>query len=114
MLMSVLHRLTGAALYFGTLLLAWWLIAAASSPQYFEFVSSLFGSWPGRLVLFGYTWALFHHMLGGLRHFVWDLGAGHSKKEIDLLARTTLALSAIATAAVWIAVFSAASGVTQP
>ena len=114
MLMSVLHRLTGAALYFGTLLLAWWLVAAAVSPAYFEFVNSIFGSWPGRLVIFGYTWAFFHHMMGGLRHFVWDLGAGHGKKEIDLLARTTLALSALATAIVWVAVLSATSTGGQP
>jgi succinate dehydrogenase / fumarate reductase cytochrome b subunit len=114
MLMSILHRLTGAALYFGTLLLAWWLVAAAVSASYFEFANSIFGSWPGRVVIFGYTWAFFHHMMGGLRHFVWDLGAGHGKKEIDLLARTTLALSTLATAIVWVAVLSAATPGGQP
>ena len=33
MTMSIVHRITGASLYFGTLLVAWWLIAAASSPK---------------------------------------------------------------------------------
>ena len=32
MLMSIAHRITGFALYFGTLLIAWWLLAAASGP----------------------------------------------------------------------------------
>ena len=48
MTMSILHRITGAALYFGTLLVAWWLIAAATSQAHFDFVNALFGSWFGR------------------------------------------------------------------
>ena len=114
MLMSILHRLTGAALYFGTLLLAWWLVSAATGPQYFAYVSSIFASWPGKVVLVGYTWALFHHMIGGLRHFVWDSGLGHGKEEIDLLSKTTLALSALATASVWVAVLSKSAGAALP
>ena len=59
--MSIVHRITGVALYFGTLLLAWWLVAAASGPEYFRFVNGLAGSWIGLIVLFGYSWALIHH-----------------------------------------------------
>ncbi|MEL6701993.1 MAG: succinate dehydrogenase, cytochrome b556 subunit, partial [Pseudomonadota bacterium] len=65
MVMSILHRITGVGLYFGTALVAWWLIAAASGPAAFETASAFFGSWFGRLVLFGYTFVLIHHMLGG-------------------------------------------------
>src|ERR671924_988849 len=79
MMMSIVHRITGGALYFGTLLVAWWLIAAAISEPYFDFVNWIYGSWIGRLVLFGYTWALMHHLLGGLRHLVWDTGVGLEK-----------------------------------
>ena len=110
MVMSILHRLTGAALYAGTLLLAWWLVAAATGPEYFDFVSAIFNSIPGRIVLFSYTWALFHHMIGGVRHFIWDTGAGHDLKSINLLSLTTLALSALATASVWISVMSRGTG----
>ncbi len=63
MVMSILHRVTGGALYFGTLLVAWWLIAASSGATYFEWVSWFMGTLLGRLILFGYTWALVHHML---------------------------------------------------
>ena len=104
MLMSILHRITGAALYFGSLLLAWWLIAAAVGPDYFAFVSDVFGSWIGRIILIGYTWALLHHMLGGIRHFIWDTGRGYDLKTIDLLAWATGAVSVVLTAAVWLAV----------
>lgn len=105
MAMSILHRVTGAALYFGTLLLAWWLIAAASGPDYFASVSSVFASWPGQVVLLGYTWALLHHLLGGLRHFLWDTGRGYDLKSIDTLGWATIIISLGLTAAIWAAVY---------
>lgn len=101
MVMSILHRITGAALYFGSVLLAWWLIAAASGPQYFDYVMYLFGSVPGKLVLVGFTWALIHHAAGGLRHFLWDTGRGYDLKSIDLLSWGTIAVSILLTALVW-------------
>ena len=76
MAMSIVHRITGVALYFGTLLLAWWLIAAASGPAAYANVQAFTSSFIGRLIVFGYTWALLHHLLSGIRHFVWDLGYG--------------------------------------
>lgn len=101
MVMSILHRLTGAALYFGTLILAWWLVAAASGPAYFDYVNGLLGTWIGRLVLFGYTWALIHHALGGLRHFIWDTGSGYELETIDRLCWGFAAVSVLLTLAVW-------------
>ena len=73
---SILHRATGAALGAGTLLLAWWLLAAASGPAAFGVVQDFMGSVIGRLVLFGFTWALMFHFLNGLRHLAWDAGKG--------------------------------------
>jgi succinate dehydrogenase / fumarate reductase, cytochrome b subunit len=104
MMMSIVHRLTGAALYFGTLLLAWWLIAAATGPDYFNYVSSWFATWPGKFVLVGYTWALLHHMLGGLRHFIWDTGHGYDLATIDQLSWGSLVLSLLATGLIWASV----------
>ena len=103
MLMSIVHRITGTALYAGTLLVAWWLIAAASGPGYFDFVNGFFGSWFGILVLFGYTWALIHHMLGGLRHFAWDMGYLLEKHTATKLAYATIIGSATLTLLIWIA-----------
>lgn len=106
MVMSILHRITGAALYFGTVLLAWWLISAATSPQYFNYVSSWFQTLPGQIVMIGYTWALLHHMLGGLRHFIWDMGRGFELSTIDRLSWATIILSLAGTAAIWFLVAS--------
>jgi succinate dehydrogenase / fumarate reductase cytochrome b subunit len=104
MVMSIVHRITGAALYAGSLLLAWWLLAAATGPEYYNYVAGIFASWPGKIVLLGYTWALMHHMLGGLRHLLWDTGAGYDLKTIDILSWGSLAGSLLLTALIWIGV----------
>jgi succinate dehydrogenase / fumarate reductase cytochrome b subunit len=101
MTLSIVHRITGVALTAGILLLVWWLTAAATSDQYFDFVQSVFGSVLGQLVLFGFTWALIHHTLGGIRHLVWDTGHGFGLKEVELGARLTLGGSIILTIIVW-------------
>ena len=102
MAMSIAHRITGVALYAGTLLLAWWLVAAATDAASFANVSWFMGTIVGRLILFGFTWALFHHFLGGLRHFVWDLGYGMDHPEREYLAQGTLIGAVVLTVVVWI------------
>lgn len=105
MMMSIVHRITGAALYFGIALFVIWLLAAATSPAAFEVVSNLFGSWLGKIVLLGFTWALMHHALGGIRHLVWDTGAGFGPCAREWSARLTLIGSVALTALIWCAVF---------
>ena len=105
MMMSIVHRITGAGLYFGMLLLIWWLLAAAISPDYFAMVQSFFGHPIGKFILFGFTWALLHHMLGGLRHLLWDTGHGSGLVTIEWLARANLTLSILGTLALWIGVY---------
>ena len=101
-LMSGFHRVTGAMLYFGTLLVAAWLVAAAAGPDYFAWASWFFESWLGWLALLGYTWALMHHMLGGIRHLIWDTGAMFDKQSATMLAYATLAGSITLTVLIWI------------
>ena len=102
MVMSIVHRITGLGLYFGMLLLAWWLLAAAVGPGAFETANAFFGSWFGRLILFGFTWALIHHLLGGIRHLIWDTGAGFGEKTRNGLAWATIIGSVILTLVVWV------------
>lgn len=102
MVMSILNRMTGAALYFGSALLAWWLVAAAIGPSYFDFVNSVMGSLLGRLVLFGFTFALISHALGGIRHFIWDTGRGYDLATIDRMCWWSLALSVVVTLLLWL------------
>ncbi|MBZ0259296.1 MAG: succinate dehydrogenase, cytochrome b556 subunit [Hyphomicrobiales bacterium] len=102
MMMSIMHRITGVGLYFGMVLLVWWLTAASVSDSYFEFVQGFFGQWFGRLLLFGFTWALIHHALGGLRHLLWDTGRGFDLNLIEWLARANLAGSIVLTLLLWV------------
>lgn len=103
MMMSIMHRITGAALYVGTLLLAWWLIAAAMGPGAYSPFQSFIGAWFGKLILLGYTWALIHHVLGGLRHFIWDAGWGFDLPMANFMACATPVGSILLTILVWIA-----------
>ena len=102
MAMSIAHRITGAGLYFGTLLVAWWLIAAAAGPNPYATVAGFMSSFLGRLILFGYTWALLHHMLGGIRHLIWDTGRGFSQSEREWLSLATLVGSIVLTFVLWV------------
>jgi succinate dehydrogenase / fumarate reductase cytochrome b subunit len=104
MAMSILHRITGSALYVGTLFVVWWLVAAASGPDAFSHASSFFNSFIGRFILFGYSWTLLHHMLGGIRHLVWDSGHGLSKESSTTFALATLAGSLGLTVVLWLLV----------
>ena len=100
--MSIMHRITGVGLYFGIILLVWWLTAASISDSYFDFVQGFFGHWFGRVVLLGFTWALMHHALGGLRHLLWDTGRGFDLKVVEWLVRANLAGSIALTLILWI------------
>lgn len=104
MAMSIIHRITGGALYVGTILLVIYLLALASGPEAYAAAGAFFGSFFGRLILFGYTWALMHHMLGGIRHFIWDMGAGLEPGVRQSIATATLAGSLGLTAAIWLIV----------
>jgi succinate dehydrogenase / fumarate reductase, cytochrome b subunit len=102
MTMSIMHRITGVALAIGMIGLVWWFIAASISDSYFGLVQSVLAHWFGRLVLFGFTWALMHHMLGGLRHFVWDTGRGFELKTVEWLVRANVIGSVLLTILIWV------------
>ncbi len=102
MTMSILHRITGLGLALGMFGFVWWLSAAATSDGYFDLVQGLLKSWFGQLVLFGMTWALMHHMLGGLRHFVWDTGHGFALPTVEWLVRANLIGSVVLTILIWV------------
>lgn len=111
MTMSILHRITGAGLYFGSLLLAWWLLAAASGPNAFATAQWFMSSILGRLILFGFTWALIHHMLGGVRHLIWDTGRGFEKAEREWLTRASLYGGFALTLLLWVIGYVVLGGV---
>jgi len=110
MMMSIVHRITGAALYFGMALVAWWLLAAASGPNAYATFEWAVGSIIGQIILFGFTWALLHHMLGGIRHLVWDLLYGFEPAERETLVLVSLVGSIALTIIVWVVGYLAMGG----
>lgn len=73
---SILTRITGNGLIVGTLLAVWWLLAAATSPEYFAIADAVVNSWLGKIVMTLSAWALWYHYLAGLRHLYFDAGKG--------------------------------------
>lgn len=110
MLMSGIHRATGFALYFGVLLFAIWICAAANSKEHFDVLNGLLGSFLGRLILFGFTWSLIHHMVSGIRHLVGDTGRGLEKDFARRMAIATLVISIVLTIVLWVIGYAAQGG----
>ena len=96
-ILSILHRVTGVALTAGTLLLTWWLVAAAYGPHAFATVQGFIGSFVGQLLLWGFTFALFYHLGNGIRHLAWDFGWGFELTEVRTSGIAMLAFAGAAT-----------------
>ena len=101
MAMSILHRIVGVALYAGTALVAWWLIATATGPEAYAAFRSVADHVLGQLVLFGFTWALLHHLFSGIRYLVWDEIVATSPKAADRLTWAAILAALAATVLVW-------------
>jgi len=100
--LSIFHRMTGVGLTLGAMLVVWWLLAAATGPEYFALVDGLMTSWLGHLVLLGLTWALAYHLLNGLRHLWWDVGRGFELDQVDKTGYAAVIGSAVLTVLFWL------------
>ncbi len=105
--LSITHRMTGAALAAGTLLLVYWLVAAATGEAAFETARAVIGSFIGRLFLFGWSFALFYHLCNGIRHLLWDMGYCLELPALYRSGWVMLAAAVALTLASWIAGYAA-------
>jgi len=105
-LMSGSHRVTGILLSIGTLLFAYWLIAAAYGAESYETAQAFFGSWLGQLMLIGWTFCLYYHLVNGIRHLIWDMGKCLEKEDLIKTGRIGMAVTAVLTIATWIIGYS--------
>jgi succinate dehydrogenase cytochrome b subunit len=99
--LSILHRASGLALTLGTILLVWWLVAAAEGPDSYGRVQAFLGSWVGRVLLFGWSVALFYHLCNGLRHLSWDTGRGFELRSVTASGWAVVAGTVMLTAIAW-------------
>lgn len=100
-ILSIMNRVTGIAVSVGTLLLVWWLVAAASGPGAFDTVQSFIGSPVGLFVLFGWTVSLFFHFFNGIRHLGWDAGFGFDLPQTYATGWAVLIATAASSVLVW-------------
>ena len=94
---SIMTRITGNALIVGALLITWWLVAAAAGPDAFATADAVLTSWFGDLVMFLSTWALWYHLLAGLRHLYWDTGRGFDLDQVAMLGWGVIGASVVLT-----------------
>jgi succinate dehydrogenase / fumarate reductase, cytochrome b subunit len=102
MAMSILHRFTGVALAVGTILLLWWLVAAAAGPGAYAGIRDFLGSWIGLALLCAWTIALYYHLCNGIRHLVWDTGHGLDLRQVYGGGWAVLAGTAALTIVSWV------------
>jgi len=98
---SILHRITGVGLAFGTLLVSWWLVAASMGPESYDTFARVAGHWFGQFVLFGFTVALVYHSLNGIRHLFWDVGRGYNMDTANTTGIAVYVATVAVTALVW-------------
>ena len=101
--MSILHRASGVALAAGAILLVWWLGAAADGPEPYALIQGFLGSWLGRILLFGWSLALFYHLCNGLRHLWWDSGNGLDLRSVYASGWAVAAGTVVLTLVAWTA-----------
>ena len=100
--LSIIHRATGVALAFGLVMLVWWLVAGAAGPAAYETVRDFSGSVIGRLVLFGWSFALFYHLCNGIRHLFWDAGRGFELGAVHATGWLVVAAAVVLTVIAWL------------
>jgi succinate dehydrogenase / fumarate reductase cytochrome b subunit len=100
-MMSILHRITGAALAAGALMLAWWLVAAAAGEQAYSVFRNFASSPLGLFMLFGWSFSFYYHLFNGIRHLIWDTVRLFKIEDAYRAGYAVLLLTVLATAGTW-------------
>jgi succinate dehydrogenase / fumarate reductase cytochrome b subunit len=101
--LSIANRITGVVLSVGAVGLVIWLSAAVAGREPYAIVQQAIGSWIGRIVMLGFTFAFFLHLCGGIRHLIWDTVHGFELRSIDISGWSVVAASVLLTVAAWAA-----------
>jgi succinate dehydrogenase / fumarate reductase cytochrome b subunit len=101
--LSIANRITGVVLSVGAVGLVIWLSAAAAGPEPYATVQRVIGSWFGRIVMLGFTFAFFLHLCGGIRHLIWDTVHGFELRSIYISGWSVVVASVVLTVAAWAA-----------
>jgi succinate dehydrogenase / fumarate reductase, cytochrome b subunit len=100
--LSILHRITGALLALGLIALCYWWVALAGGEDSYAAAGNVFGNPLGLLVLIGWTFAFWFHLLNGVRHLFWDTGRGFGRAQRHAGGWFAVAGAVLLTLAVWV------------
>ena len=109
-ILSITHRATGVFLSLGTVVLLYWLFAAASGPEAYAGAQRCLGSLPSQIVLMGWTFAFYYHLLNGVRHLLWDTGWGFELETAYKTGYAVIAGAAILGGLTWACVMMQGGG----
>jgi len=112
---SITHRVTGIGLAGGMFLVAWWLVAASSGPESgsFQLFLTVIASPLSQVVLFGFVWSLFYHLLNGIRHLAWDFGYGFEVRAASTNSALIYLLASVCTGGAFALIYTGHAGYLQ-
>lgn len=101
---SILHRISGIALFFGVAVLLYLLQLSLESEAGFSRATELLDATLMKLLVWGVLAAVLYHLIAGIKHLITDLGVGESREGARTGAVVVLvcALVAFVIAGVWI------------
>lgn len=102
MVLSIVHRATGIGLSAGSVLLVYWLWSAAAGSESYAVAQAVLGSYPGLVVLFGFTLCLFYHLCNGIRHLFWDVGLGFDLDAVTASGYAVVIAALVLTVLAWV------------
>jgi succinate dehydrogenase / fumarate reductase cytochrome b subunit len=101
---SITHRITGCALYFGTFLIAAWIVALATHATWYPMIEDILFSWFGSIILYLWAVAALYHLVNGIRHLLWDGPAiGFDPKTASVVSIFNYTVAFLGAAAIWAA-----------
>lgn len=111
MVASISHRITGVALYFGSVLIAAWIVAlglpaqaGGEAPAAYQLIETVIASIPGQILLVLWAAAVLYHFANGIRHLLWDgPGIGFNPKTASMVSAFNFLFAAGGAVAIWFA-----------
>lgn len=106
-IMSILHRVSGAAMFLLLPVLAWLFDLSLTSELSYAQLTEVTDSVIVKLTLCGLAWAFIHHFMGGIRHLVNDMHIGITKEASPKMATGFMVASLVVTAWACLKIFGA-------
>ncbi len=100
---SIAHRITGILLALGVPAAVYLFDLSLRDTQAFEHLVEMGHSWPFKIAIIGFVWALAHHLLAGVRHLLSDIDVGsrlpHARRSAWIVNASGAAIALLAAGA---------------